>query len=61
MPVVTEDYYEQHALSIFEQIGYEVLHGPDIAPDAETPLRENWDEVFLDGILTSFGGNATFD
>ncbi len=43
MPIVTEDFYEQHALSVFEEIGYEVLHGPVIAPDGETPLRHNWD------------------
>ena len=38
MPIVTEDFYEQHALGVFEEIGYEVLRGPDIAPDGLVSL-----------------------
>ena len=52
MPIVTEDTYEQYALASLDDIGYEVLHGPDIAPDGETPLRESYDGPFLDEILS---------
>ncbi|HKK28776.1 MAG TPA: HsdR family type I site-specific deoxyribonuclease, partial [Alphaproteobacteria bacterium] len=51
MPIVTEDTYEQYALASLDDIGYEVLHGPEIAPDGETPLRESYDGPFLDEIL----------
>ena len=51
MPIVTEDTYEQHALSTLAELGYEILHGPDIAPDSDTPLRESWDGAYLDAVL----------
>ena len=51
MPIVTEDIYEQYALERLDELGYEVLHGPDIAPDSDTPLRESWDGAFLDAVL----------
>ncbi|TQE98519.1 MAG: type I restriction endonuclease subunit R, partial [Spiribacter salinus] len=51
MPIVTEDTYEQHALATLAELGYEVLHGPDIAPDSDTPLRESWDGAYLDAVL----------
>lgn len=50
-PRVSEDTYERYALERLGEIGYEVLHGPDIAPDGATPLRESYDGVFLDEIL----------
>jgi len=43
-PIVTEDFYEQNALRVFEALGYEVLHGPDIAPDSDQPLRHAVEE-----------------
>lgn len=51
MPIITEDVYEQHALGTFEEIGYEVLHGPDIAPDSASPLRHDWADPFMEEIL----------
>ena len=51
MLMVTADFYEQYALSVFEEIGYTVLHGPSVAPDGEAPVRHGWDDPFLDGVL----------
>lgn len=36
-----------------EDIGYQVLHGPEIAPDADAALRHGWDQAFLDEVLDS--------
>jgi type I restriction enzyme R subunit len=51
MTIITEDRYEQDALKHLEALGYEILHGPDIGPDTDSPLRESWDSPFLDPIL----------
>jgi len=46
---ITEQEVEEHALDIFENMGYEVISGPDIAPapDGKTPERENYSDVVL--------------
>ncbi len=38
---------ELAALRWFASIGYSVLHGPDISPDAPTPERASYDQVLL--------------
>jgi len=41
MNKVIEDEFEREViLPIFGELGYEVLYGPDIAPDGENPERE---------------------
>ena len=34
-----------------DRLGYEVLHGPDLSPDAPTPSRISYKQVFLTGQL----------
>jgi type I restriction enzyme, R subunit len=36
---MTEDQLEQLTLTWFQDTGWEHRHGPDIAPDSETPER----------------------
>ncbi|GGH55829.1 DEAD/DEAH box helicase [Phocicoccus schoeneichii] len=42
-----EDDLEQATLEWLEELGYERLHGPDIAVDGEYPERESYQEVVL--------------
>ncbi|BFI65202.1 DEAD/DEAH box helicase [Yersinia pseudotuberculosis] len=44
---MTEDQLEQLSLGWFAGQGWEVLHGPDIAPDGKNPLRISFHDVFL--------------
>ena len=46
MNVITENEIELIALGYLEQLGYTVLHGPDIAADGEHPER-TYAEVVL--------------
>jgi type I restriction enzyme R subunit len=48
---LTESAIEDFAIEQFEQLGYQYIYGPNIAPDSETPERERWDEVLLNGRL----------
>src|SRR4051812_32760785 len=43
----TESVVEIAALSWFEEIGFTVIRGPDIAPDGLSPERAAWQEVIL--------------
>lgn len=43
----TESEVEEAALQWFEEEDYNILFGPDIAPDGETPERSEWDQPFL--------------
>jgi type I restriction enzyme R subunit len=42
-----EDSIEQAALDWYKELGYQVLFGPDIAFDGQTPERENYQEALL--------------
>ncbi|GGE75604.1 type I restriction endonuclease subunit R [Nesterenkonia cremea] len=53
MTVYTEELVEDAALEWLEALGYEVLHGPDLGPDAEAAERASWDDVFLGERLRS--------
>jgi type I restriction enzyme R subunit len=48
---VTEDDLEQLALAWFQDAGWDYLHGPDIAPDSDTPERSDYRQVLLPGHL----------
>jgi type I restriction enzyme R subunit len=39
MTKITESAIEKFAIELLEKHGYQYLHGPDIAPDSETPER----------------------
>ncbi len=51
MSKLTESAIELFAIEQFEQLGYQYVYGPSIAPDAEQPERNRWDEVLLRGRL----------
>lgn len=47
MTGINEDGVEQEALKFFKELGYEILHGPDISPDGPHPMRELYSDVVL--------------
>ena len=49
--MINEDAVEQTALSWFEELGYEIIHGPDIAPDSSRSERASYKETILFGRL----------
>lgn len=51
MTLLTEQDIENVTLEILFDLGYQILHGPDIAPDAEFPGRKSWNEVILEQYL----------
>ena len=44
---MTEDQLEQESLQWLAEVGYTVRYGLDIAPDGDTPLRSNYQQVLL--------------
>lgn len=48
---INESTVEATVLSILESLGYEILHGPDIAPGELQAERDRYDEVVLRGRL----------
>lgn len=53
MTRLTESAIEDFAIKLFERLGYEYIHAPDIAPDGDRPERCSYDEVLLTGRLES--------
>ncbi|MRF60959.1 type I restriction endonuclease subunit R [Citrobacter portucalensis] len=49
--MLSEDDLEQQCLQWFAEQGWDVLHGPDIAPDGDNPLRASFHDVFLRPIM----------
>ncbi|UTB31560.1 MAG: type I restriction endonuclease [Methanobacterium sp. ERen5] len=47
MTGINEDDVEQEALKFFKELGYEILHGPDISPDGPNPMRELYSDVVI--------------
>ena len=47
MGLIVEQVIEEAALEVLEDLGYGLLYGPDIAPDADYPQRERWDIAIL--------------
>jgi len=45
--MINEDQVEQLAIEWFKELGYDYLHGYNIAPDSEYPERKNYQEVLL--------------
>ncbi|MBY8105001.1 type I restriction endonuclease subunit R [Vibrio fluvialis] len=48
---MNEEQLENLCLDWFQEGGWDVLHGPDIAPDSDSPLRNDYAQVVLDGQL----------
>lgn len=44
---MTEEQLEQEALDWLGSIGYQHLHGPEIAPDGSSPERKDYRQVLL--------------
>ena len=53
MTRLTESAIEDFAIKLFERLGYDYIHAPDIAPDGDKPERSRYDEVLLTGRLDS--------
>ncbi|WP_311568640.1 type I restriction endonuclease subunit R [Photobacterium arenosum] len=51
--MITEDQLEQQCLDWFQELGYQYQNGYDIAPDGDTPERENYQQVTLQARLVS--------
>ncbi len=51
--MITEDQLEQQCLDWFKTLGYQYKNGYDIAPDGDTPERENYQQVTLQSRLIS--------
>ena len=49
--MINEDQVEQLAIEWFKELGYDYLHGYDIAPDSNTPERNSYQEVLLSSRL----------
>ena len=47
----SESHVEDAALEWLSDLGYSVLHGPDIAPDGSTPERISYSQIVLTGRL----------
>ena len=43
----TEDHVEQACLDWLKELGYSILHGPDISPDGDNPERAAYDVTIL--------------
>lgn len=48
---ISESQFEDELLGWFEELGYGVIPGPELAPDGERPERKNWKQVLLTGRL----------
>ncbi|WP_428425786.1 type I restriction endonuclease subunit R [Methylibium sp.] len=48
---MSEDELERLCLTWFQDVGWTFRHGPDIAPDAQSPVRKDWREVVLSSEL----------
>jgi len=51
MKLITEQEIENITLEMLSNLGYEVIYGPDIAPDSDNPKRKKWDDVILEDDL----------
>ena len=51
MRQLTEQDIENVTLEMLQERGYNVIHGPDIAPDSDNPKRKRWDDVILEDYL----------
>jgi len=47
MTRITEHTIEAFAIELLEDLGYRYIYAPDIAPDSDNPLRENFEQVLL--------------
>ena len=48
---MNETQLENHALDWFAETGWQITNGPEIAPDSDRPLREDYKDVLLEAPL----------
>ena len=53
MSLINEEVLENNSIEWFKEIGYEFVHGPDIAPDSKSPERDDFRKVILEDRLRS--------
>ena len=53
----TESVVEDAALEWFGELGYSILHGPEMAPGEPASERESYEQVILEGRLRGSPGN----
>ena len=51
--ILTEEDLENISIEWFKEIGYQFVHGPDIAPDSKSPERDDFRKVILEDRLRS--------
>lgn len=51
MTRITENTIEEFAIALLEQLGYQYIYAPEIAPDGERPERKSYEDVLLLGRL----------
>ncbi len=44
---ITESEIEEFAIKLLENLGYQYIYGPSIAPDSDTPVRKSFEDVLL--------------
>jgi len=49
--IITESEVEEACLDILDELGYKIIHGPDISPDGAKPERDDYSDIILDGRL----------
>jgi len=47
MAPITENEIESFSIQLFENLGYQYIYAPNIAPDSETPERDSFEQVLL--------------
>ncbi|MEW6379079.1 MAG: type I restriction endonuclease subunit R [bacterium] len=45
--LITESEVEEACLDILDELGYKIVHGPDIAPDSKEPERDDYSQIIL--------------
>ena len=53
MSLIDENLIEETSIEWFEDLGYQYVYGPNIAPDGVSPERDDLRQVFLIGRLKS--------
>lgn len=51
MSHLTESAIDTFAIQVWERQGYTFIHGPELAPDGDTPERRDYSDVLLVGRL----------
>ena len=49
-----QDRWEEAAIEYLVELGYDYIHGPDIAPDGTSPERATYGDVIARGSLASW-------